>query len=132
MRRKLAFALVLVIGLLGLAEGAARLKYSPQTIHAEGLFEFDPDKVFRLRSNHSGEYINRPVQTNSFGHRDREISEDKAPGSTRILTPSGYRPLGQLDAGDPVLSVDRSGNLVSETISRKLAYGPSEILCIEQ
>ena len=85
MRRKLAFALVLVIGLLGLAEGAARLVYSPQTIHAEGLFEFDPDKVFRLRSNHSGEYINRPVQTNSFGHRDREISEDKAPGSTRIL-----------------------------------------------
>ena len=52
------------------------------------------------------------------------------PATTRFLTPSGYRPLGDLDRGDSVISVDQSGRLVTQRIARKVHYGPSEILCI--
>jgi len=53
------------------------------------------------------------------------------PADTRFLTPTGYRAIRDLQRGDEVLSIQGDGRMVTERVSRKLSYGPSEILSIE-
>jgi hypothetical protein len=52
------------------------------------------------------------------------------PADTRFLTPTGYRAIGELQRGDEVLSIRPDGTLVTQQISRKINYGPSEVLNI--
>lgn len=52
------------------------------------------------------------------------------PGGTPILTPTGYRLLHDLQAGDLVLSRKPTGKLVDETITEKLSYDATAIMCL--
>lgn len=52
------------------------------------------------------------------------------PADTPILTPSGYRPIIDLQRGDRVISVTSSFSRVEERVMRKLAYAPSEVLSL--
>lgn len=50
------------------------------------IFEYDKDKIYRLKSNiKDGRFEGKLVQTNSFGYRDLEIPITKAPNTIRIL-----------------------------------------------
>jgi lysophospholipase L1-like esterase len=71
---------------LGAAEGLARLRYRPERIRYQGIFEYDRDKVYALKPNLAdGRFVGRVVTTNSLGHRDREIPIAKPPNGFRVL-----------------------------------------------
>ncbi|HIA01173.1 MAG TPA: hypothetical protein EYN66_04585 [Myxococcales bacterium] len=53
------------------------------------------------------------------------------PANARVLTSAGYRELGDLEAGDTVLSYTHSGQLAEERITRKVSYGRSKIYCLQ-
>lgn len=69
----------------GGAEFLARLQYTPQKYKSEGIFEYDKEKVFRLKANQHTMYFNVPITTNSFGHRGKEIPMAKPKNTKRIL-----------------------------------------------
>lgn len=63
------------------------------------------------------------------GKRQRAQAGGCFPAETQILTRLGYRSLGQLVAGDLVLSVDKtSGRLIERPIIRVLQYGLRSLL----
>lgn len=77
---------LLVVGMiLGAGELLARIRYNPGAIAARRLFEYDSEKVYRLRPGYEGSFAGVPVRTNSRGYRDREFSATPAPGVHRIL-----------------------------------------------
>jgi lysophospholipase L1-like esterase len=83
--RQLMMALGLTLAIFCLAEGVARSRFVPHQVQTDGIFEYDPHKVFRLKANHKGHYVNQPVQTNAWGHRDEAV-EQTAPAETlRVL-----------------------------------------------
>ena len=49
------------------------------------------------------------------------------PADARVLTPTGYRPLGELEAGDLILSFGADGSSSARPITRKLSYGEDAI-----
>ncbi len=53
------------------------------------------------------------------------------PADTRFLTPSGYCEIAELNRGDEVISVSADGQMVTQRVARKIAYGLSEVLCLE-
>ena len=80
------FGLFAVCVFFGAAELACRLKYEPVQHAYDGIFEYDKDKIYRLKSNiQDGWFAGRLVQTNSFGYRDREIPVEKDKNTLRIL-----------------------------------------------
>lgn len=84
--KKLALAIASTVLTVLVTEGLARLRYAPERTVYRGLFEYDSDKVYALRKNLAGaSFAGAPVTTNSFGHRDREISIEKPPGAFRLL-----------------------------------------------
>jgi lysophospholipase L1-like esterase len=84
--RKLSVALGSIVVFLAAAEGLARIWYRPERIRYEGIFEYDRDKVYALKKNLvDGSFKGKPVTTNSFGHRDREIERRKPAGGFRVL-----------------------------------------------
>jgi hypothetical protein len=51
-----------------------------------GVFEYDPEKVFALKKNlRGGVFAGKPVNTNSVGLRDDEISWQRERSEIRIL-----------------------------------------------
>lgn len=83
--RSLLLAGVSLALFLGAAELVARLRYDPGARAPDGIFEYDPDKVFTLRKSVEGRFIGRRVVTNSHGHRDDEIPTAKPPGTRRVV-----------------------------------------------
>jgi len=70
----------------GAAEGLARLRYHPERMRYEGIFEYDRDKVYALKRNlTAGAFMGKPVTTNSLGQRDREIPLRKPGNGFRVL-----------------------------------------------
>ncbi len=84
-RRQLMMAAGLTLAVFCLAEGVARSRFVPRQIQTEGIFEYDPDKVFRLKANHKGRYVHQPVETNARGHRDETVEREAPEGTLRIL-----------------------------------------------
>lgn len=71
---------------LGTAELISRIWYSPQTAYYPGIFEYDADKVYRLKKSITGfTFAGAPVTTNSFGYRDDEIPIKKETDVIRAL-----------------------------------------------
>lgn len=71
---------------LGTAEVLSRLRYRPARIRYDRIFEYDRDKVWALKRNLTeGTFVGKPVRTNSFGHRDREIPLRKPANGFRIV-----------------------------------------------
>jgi len=83
--RRLLLAITTAILVISCLEVAARTQLTPTATQTAGIFEHDPDKVFRLKANHSGQYVNQPVQTNARGHRDNPIENEASPGTKRVL-----------------------------------------------
>ncbi len=83
--RQLMMALGLTLAVFCLAEGVARSRFVPRQVQTEGIFEYDPDKVFRLKANHEGQYVNQPVKTNAWGHRDEAVEQEATEGTLRVL-----------------------------------------------
>lgn len=69
-----------VLCFFAVAELASRIKYTPEKYSFDGMFEYDRNKVFRLKANYRG----KSVKTNSFGFRSPEIKTKKDRGVVRI------------------------------------------------
>jgi len=83
--RRLFLTAATVVLVLGALEVIARTQVTPHTPETTGIFEHDPDKVFRLKANHQGHYVNQPVQTNARGHRDDPVESQASPDTLRVL-----------------------------------------------
>ena len=59
--------------------------------------------------------------------RDQQEATSCFPTTTRILTPTGHREIGDIEPGDTVLSTNASGQLVRATVTAKKSYGASPI-----
>ncbi|PIR50102.1 hypothetical protein COU79_01320 [Candidatus Peregrinibacteria bacterium CG10_big_fil_rev_8_21_14_0_10_54_7] len=70
---------------LGGSELLAQLKYTPQKLEYSGMFEYDSEKVFDLRSNNDSYYHGGHFTTNSRGLRGKEISLEKPENTVRVL-----------------------------------------------
>ena len=83
--KKVAFALTPMLLFFACAELLAGLAYEPEAIRYEGIFEYDADRVYRLKPSFRGEMKEQAIATNSFGHRDTEIPIAKAPDTLRVV-----------------------------------------------
>jgi lysophospholipase L1-like esterase len=83
--QKLALSFGSVLVFFGVAEGLARLKYSPGQVPSAGIFQYDPDKLYALKPSHVGAFAGREVKTNSLGYRDSEVAVPKPEGTFRAL-----------------------------------------------
>lgn len=70
---------------LGGAELLARIWYNPQKAESEGGYEYDSEKMFRLKKNVAAEFFDVPYNTNSFGYRSPEIPIEKPKNTIRVL-----------------------------------------------
>jgi hypothetical protein len=70
---------------LAVPELLARLTYKPVQVGRDWPFEWDPDKLYRLKANWTGWFADRALATNSLGQRDDEISPRKPDGTVRIV-----------------------------------------------
>ena len=70
---------------LGGAEALARIKYSPQKIQSNGMFEYDKKKIFKLKKNFAWSYYEGDFTTNSHGFRGKEINLKKSENTKRVL-----------------------------------------------
>lgn len=82
---KLSVSLFSSLLFLLIIEAACRFFYDPQKKQFEGIFEYSPVKTFTLKKNFRGEFESQPVITNSHGHRDTEVSLEKADNEVRVL-----------------------------------------------
>jgi lysophospholipase L1-like esterase len=83
--KRFGLALFATAAFLAAAEALARLRFRPEKIEHQGPFEYDRDKIYRLKPNYTGEFARRPVKTNRFGHRDDPLDLRKPAGVVRIL-----------------------------------------------
>ena len=88
----------------GGVELLARLKYTPQKIEYIGVFEYDRENAFRLRSNFEGEYNDVTFSTNSLGLRGAEISVEKPENTKRVLVLGDSVMFGHQVLGDETAS----------------------------
>ncbi|MFC1681368.1 SGNH/GDSL hydrolase family protein [Pseudomonadota bacterium] len=82
--KTLSISIASFVLFFGLAEGLARLSYAPDQVQRDNLFEYDQEKIYRLKSNYSRRFAGKPVYTNSYGYRDAEIPVEKPPHSRRL------------------------------------------------
>ena len=83
--QSIGLSIVSTFFFLGAAELISRLKYTPQKIDYNWIFEYDKDKLFRLKSQHTGEYGGVEITTNADGYRDAELPLTKSANAMRIL-----------------------------------------------
>ena len=84
--KNILLSFLLICILFGFAELTCRLKYNPTKHTYDGIFEYDKDKIYRLKKNiKNGEFAGKLCETNSFGYRDREIPIKKGKDTIRIL-----------------------------------------------
>jgi lysophospholipase L1-like esterase len=83
--KKLIFTLFVVVASLAVLEMTSRLGYTPKKITYDGLFEYDKDKMFRLKKNTWGGMASKAVATNSLGMRDSDLAKSKQENEKRIL-----------------------------------------------
>lgn len=79
------FSVMTTAFFFGVAEGLCRLKGTPRALDPGNLFEYDRQKVYRLKANYKGLFTLRYVGTNSNGYRDSEIPLNKDSRAIRIL-----------------------------------------------
>jgi lysophospholipase L1-like esterase len=84
--KNLLLSLLSITLFFGLSELLARIKYTPKKTDYEWIFEYDKDKVYRLKKETVGSFAGHKVVTNSYGHRDSEIPPRKPENTIRILT----------------------------------------------
>ncbi len=83
--KKITLAIFSVALCLCLAEVIARIKYHPQKLEFDGLFEYDSEKTYRLKSNSVGDFAGKEITTNQYGFRENNFSVEKAPNEWRVL-----------------------------------------------
>ena len=110
--QNLGLSIISLTVFLGMAELLSRIKYTPQAIDYKWIFEYDKDKIFRLKANHKGEYGGVEIITNSYGYRDNEIPIKKSIDNIRILTLGDSITFGHGDA--------LQNELYSEVLEAKL------------
>lgn len=100
----------------GSAELICRIWYEPQQVTYPGIFEYDADKVYRLKKSlKGGMFAGKPVTTNSFGYRDVEISVEKGSDVIRVLV------IGDsITFGHGVLVEQTYSNLLEEKLNREV------------
>ena len=81
----LTVSLTAITVFFGSAELISRIKYTPKKINYKWIFEYDKEKLYRLKKNHTGSFAGYEVITNSHGHRDSEIPVQKPPKTIRLL-----------------------------------------------
>ncbi len=82
----IALAVFFLAVFFGAAEFACRLWYHPAQDPGKFIFEYDEEKIYRLKKNlKDGEFAGKPVETNSFGYRSPQIPIEKGRGVVRIL-----------------------------------------------
>jgi len=91
----LLLCIVSVSVFLGGSETLARLWYSPQKVNSDSFFEYDKEKVFRLKANFHGPNWGSTFTTNSHGFRGREIAIEKPENTKRILIAGDSVAFGQ-------------------------------------
>ncbi len=79
----LSLASILLFGVT--AEFLSRIKYTPRKLDYNWIFEYDKHKIFRLKSNHQGEYGGVKITTNAYGFRDENIEINKSSNMLRVL-----------------------------------------------
>ncbi len=62
-----------------------RVWYKPGRAESKNIYEYDPQKVYRLKPSFNGATSGVPVRTNSFGYRSKEISVKKPSHTIRVL-----------------------------------------------
>lgn len=108
--KNILLCLLSIFIFFGFAELLCRLKYNPTKHAYNGIFEYDKDKVYRLKKNiKNGNYAGKLCETNLFGYRDREIPAKKNNNTFRILV-----------VGDSVTFGD--GVLCEETYPNRLEW----------
>src|SRR3989338_372544 len=80
-----AYVFLFIFLFFAVCEIVSRLKYTPQKIDHEWIFDYDKDKKFRLKKNFTGEFFKTHVRTNAQGFRDNEIAVKKPAGVKRIF-----------------------------------------------
>ncbi len=83
--KKILLAIVSLCIFFLLAEGFFRLKYHPEKIEFSGLFEYDPEKSYRLKNNTIGEFEGKKIKTNEYGYQGSSFSVNKDQNEWRIL-----------------------------------------------
>lgn len=84
--KNLTLSLCALIVALGAGEFLARLKYSPERLRDESLFEYDREKIYRLRGGIQRYFAGiENVTINSSGFRGPEVSLSKPDGTVRIV-----------------------------------------------
>lgn len=81
----IVISLISLLFFLSLGELICRLKYKPQKIESNDIFEYDKDKIYKLKKNTNGYFAGKPFSTNSLGMRDYEILIEKPVDTIRIL-----------------------------------------------
>ncbi|KKW38858.1 hypothetical protein A2454_02675 [Candidatus Peribacteria bacterium RIFOXYC2_FULL_55_14] len=66
-------------------ELVARIWYSPQKLSDASIFEYDSEKLFRLKSNLTTTFKEVPFTTNAFGYRDNAVPMAKPKDAKRVL-----------------------------------------------
>lgn len=67
--KKLILVIISLSIFLLLAEGFSRFKYHPEKVEFSGLFEYDPEKSYRLKNNTIGEFEGKEIKTNEYGYQ---------------------------------------------------------------
>jgi len=86
--KSILFSAVIVFIFFSTIELACRLYYIiryHKIPYNNSIFEYDKDKVYRLRKNYAGTFSNKLVTTNSLGYRNNYISLEKPNNTIRIL-----------------------------------------------
>ena len=84
--RNILFCLLSTCLFFGFAELLCRIKYHPKAFAYKGIFEYDKDKIYRLKKNiRNRKFLRKLVETNSFGYRDCEIPVKKDQFTIRLL-----------------------------------------------
>lgn len=118
------FSIICVSIFFIFAEGLCRFKYSPQKIIYPGLFEYDKDKVYRLKSNiKNGIFEGKVVHTNSFGYRDSEIPVKKGEDTIRILVMGD-----SVTFGHGVLAEETYPELLEGLLNENIKYNHFDVI----
>ena len=83
LRNTLLVAVSLLLA-LALCEGLLRI-FGQEMLPKPGLYELDPETGKRMRPGWTGNEFGAPVEINSLGLRNPEISYARTPGRYRIL-----------------------------------------------
>jgi len=116
-----------IIFFFGGAELIARIWYTPQKLEYTGMFEYDSEKVFGLRSNNDSYYHGGHFTTNSHGLRGQEISLEKPENTVRVLVVGDSVSFGHGVNDDQIFSYVLEQSLNEYLVEQKVAVAAEVI-----